>query len=129
MVKTDQNTVTYELFEEAKQYVEDITAIDTEVLSLVKQLDGLSNDMGKIEGMHTVAITNAVNDNGKPVFSNQMLRDTELNTRLASDENYQDLKFQSDTVGDEIKHMRIRRDHLHNLYSLTKAYLRSRGND
>lgn len=129
MVKTDQNTVTYELFEEAKQYVEDITAIDTEVLSLVKQLDGLSNDMGKIEGMHTIAITNAVNENGKPVFSNQMLRDTELNTRLASDENYQDLKFQSDTVGDEIKHMRIRRDHLHNLYSLTKAYLRSRGND
>ena len=99
-----------------------------ELLTLQEQLADLHEDMSKWELVQINEINNAIDDKGKPLYSNDAKRKAELEKRKQVDERY--TKWANDTkeLNRYIARKNIVLERLYNTQSNLRAICRLEGN-
>jgi len=77
-----------------------------ETLEMTKALGRLKERLQSIEDKTIIYISNELDSNGKPKFSNQSVREAEMRIRLAGNDDYQDLKSQIEDVKVDVSKMK-----------------------
>ena len=100
-----------------------------ELLILQEQLADLQEDISKWELIQMDDINNAVDDKGKPLYSNDAKRKAELEKRKQADERY--TKWANDTkeLNRDIARKNIVLEKLYNTQSNLRAICRLEGNN
>ena len=84
----------------------------------------MQNSLKKIEILTWKEITEEVNEDGKPVFSNKMKRDVELERRLEANEEYQALSTSIENLQVTLSNMQLDLSFLEKRFSAAKALAR-----
>ena len=100
-----------------------------ELLILQEQLADLQEDMSKWELIQMDEINNAVDDKGKPIFSNDVKRKAELEKRKQTDEWYTNRAKEARELNREIAQKNIIVEQLYNIQSNLRAICRLEGNN
>ena len=100
-----------------------------ELLILQEQLADLQEDMSKWELIQMDEINNAIDDKGKPLYSNDAKRKAELEKRKQADERY--IKWANDIkeLNRYIARKNIVLERLYNTQSNLRAICRLEGNN
>ena len=100
-----------------------------ELLILQEQLADLQEDMSKWELIQMDDINNAVDDKGKPIFSNDVKRKAELEKRKQVDERYTKWANGTKELNRDITRKNIVLEKLYNTQSNLRAICRLEGNN
>ena len=100
-----------------------------ELLILQEQLADLQEDMSKWELIQMDEINNAVDDKGKPLYSNDAKRKAELEKRKQTDEWYKNRAKEARELNREIARKNIIIEQLYNIQSNLRAICRLEGNN
>ena len=98
-----------------------------ELLTLQEQLTDLNEDMSKWELIQMDEINNAVDDKGKPIFSNDVKRKAELEKRKQIDERYTKWANGTKELNRDIARKNIVLEQLYNTQSNLRAICRLEG--
>ena len=99
-----------------------------ELLTLQEQLTDLQEDISKWELIQMDEINNAVDDKGKPLYSNDAKRKAELEKRKQTDEWYTNRAKEARELNREIARKNIIVEQLYNIQSNLRAICRLEGN-
>ena len=80
--------------------------VSCEVIEKQKELGLLKDRLQEFEDKMTISIASEVDDKGKPVFSNQNVRDAEARIRLSRVKDYQDLKKELGELSSDVEKMK-----------------------
>jgi len=100
-----------------------------ELLILQEQLADLQEDMSKWELIQMDEINNAVDDKGKPLYSNDAKRKAELEKRKQTDEWYTNRAKEARELNREIARKNIIIEQLYNTQSNLRAICRLEGSN
>ena len=98
-----------------KQKVMSVKVLEKETLIM-----DLKNRIQLAEDFVALEINNEVDDKGKPVFSNQSIRDSEMRVRLSKDDAYQRLRNQLSTAYEEKGEFKAKVEYWVSMFSATK---------
>jgi len=100
-----------------------------ELLTLQEQLADLQEDMSKWELIQMDEINNAVDDKGKPLYSNDAKRKAELEKRKQGDSKYQGQAEELKELEHEIQVKNIYLEKLYNEQSNLRSICRLEGSE
>jgi septal ring factor EnvC (AmiA/AmiB activator) len=98
--------ITTEMLEMSKQ----IKINREEMSALSKSINELNEEIKRTEATLMEAITNELDENGKPLYKNADQRNAELTKRLKSTEQFEDLQKNYDMKRDRLSKLNIETD-------------------